>query len=191
MLLWLFVTMHLWSAPLTQGERDRAMSELHASRKMLVDAVSGLSEKQLNWKSGADRWTIAEIVEHLAITEDFLFGLYKQLAGGASVAGAKAELSDEEFLKAVRGRDQKISAPEAARPKKSFANTAKALEVFGERRANTIAYVETNQDQDLRLKILASMKVDGYQMFLLIAGHTQRHVAQIAEVKATGGYPKK
>lgn len=181
----------LGAAPMTQGERERAMSELHASRKMLVDAVAGLSEAQLNYKSAPDRWAIAEVVEHLAVTEDFLFGFYKQVAAGPASPGAKSEQADEDLLKVIRNRDQKVQAPEPALPKKTFASTAAALAAFNERRYNTIRYVETSQDQDLRAKIVPNMKMDAYQMFLLLAGHTQRHVAQIAEVKATPGFPKK
>ena len=33
--------------------------------------------------------------------------------------------------------------------------------------------------------------MDAYQMFLMLAAHAERHVAQIAEVKASPGYPKR
>jgi hypothetical protein len=32
--------------------------------------------------------------------------------------------------------------------------------------------------------------MDGYQWILLVAGHTERHVLQIEEVKREAGYPK-
>ena len=190
-LLSTLITIGLSAATLTQGERDRAMSELHASSKMLTDAVAGLSDKQLNYKAGPDRWSIAEVVEHLANGESFIFAMYKQVAGGASVAGAKAAMSDEELLKFMRNREKKFSAPEPIRPNKTFKSVAEALAAFKERRTNTISYVETTQDQDLRLKMVPQQGMDAYQVFLMIAGHTQRHVAQIEEVKQTAGYPKK
>src|SRR4051812_39011589 len=116
-LLFSLITMGLSAAPLTQGERDRAMSELYASSKVLTDAVAGVSEKQLNYKAGPDRWSIAEVVEHLALTETFIFGLYKQVSAAAPVAGAKTNVSDEDFLKAMRDREKKFTAPDPARPK--------------------------------------------------------------------------
>lgn len=176
---------------LTQGERNRAMSELHASRKMVVDSVAWLSAGQLNWKASAEKWSIAEVIEHLAMTEDFLFGFYQQVAKMPADAGAKAAQGDEEFMKGIRNRDQKVQAPDPATPKKVFPDTAAALKAFDERRLRTIAYVDTTKDQDLRLKIVPNMKMDAYQMFLLLAAHGQRHVAQIAEVKAAAGFPKK
>lgn len=185
------ISLALHAAPLTQGERDRAMSELHASRKIVIDAISGVSEKQLNWKAAQDKWSIAEVVEHLAITETFLFGFYKQVAAGPADPAAKAIQKDEDFLKSIRSRDQKVKAPDQATPQKSFANTAAALAAFKERRDNTIAYVQKTQDQDLRLKIVPDFKMDAYQMFLLLAAHAQRHTDQINEVKATTGFPGK
>lgn len=188
--IFLLIPLALHAASLTQGERDRAMSELHASRKIVIDATSGLSEKQLNWKASPDKWSIAEVVEHLAMTENFLFGFYKQVAAGPADPAAKAAQKDEDFLKSIRSRDQKVKAPDQATPKKSFPNTPAALAAFKERRDNTIAYVEKTQDQDLRLKIVPDFKMDAYQMFLLLAAHAQRHTDQINEVKATAGYPK-
>ncbi len=185
------ISLVLPAASLTQGERDRAMSELHASRKIVIDAVTGLTEKQLNWKAAPDKWSIAEVVEHLAMTETFLFGFYKQVASGPADPAAKAAQKDEDFLKSIRSRDQKVKAPDQATPKKSFASTAAALAAFKERRDNTIAYVEKTQDPDLRLKIVPDFKMDAYQMFLLLAAHAQRHTDQINEVKATSGFPGK
>jgi uncharacterized damage-inducible protein DinB len=189
--IFVLISLTLQADTLKQGERDRAMSELHASRKLVIDAVAGLSQNQLNWKSAPEKWSIAEVVEHLAITENFLFGTYKQIAAGPADPAAKAEQKDEDFLKAIRSRDQKVKAPDQATPKKSFPSTAEALAAFKQRRDNTIAYVEKTQDQDLRLKIVPGFKMDAYQMFLLLAAHAQRHTDQINEVKATAGYPKK
>ncbi len=176
---------------LTQNERNRAMSELHASRKMLIDATSGLGEKQLAFKPAPEKWSIAEIVEHLAITENFLFGFYQQVAKSTADPNAKASSTDEDLLKNLRNRQQKFQAPDPATPKKTFPSTAEALKAYDERRDRTIVYVETTQDQDLRHKIVPNFGMDGYQMFLMLAAHTARHVDQIAEVKAAAGYPAK
>ena len=179
------------AATLTKGERERAMSELHASRKMLIDAVSGLSRTQLNWKSAPDRWSIAEVTEHLALTEDFLFSLYKQTVASPADPAKMSAVKDEDFIKSIRSRAEKAKAPEAATPKKTFADTAAALAAFKERRDARIIFVETTQDADLRQKLVPNFGMDAYQLFLMLAAHTERHCDQIAEVKATAGYPAK
>jgi hypothetical protein len=169
---------------LTKGERDRAMSELHASRKQLIDAVSGLSEKQLAFQPSPGAWSIAEITEHLAMTEELLFSLHKQTAAAPADPAKSAAQKDEELLKSIRTRDQKVKAPEMVHPKKTFASTAQALAAFKERRDRTIAFVETTDGDNLRHKIVPNFGMDAYQIFLLMAAHTQRHVEQINEVKA-------
>lgn len=181
----------VFAQPLTKGERDRAMSELHASRKQLIDAVAGLSAKQLDFRASAEAWSIAEIAEHLAMTEDLLFNTHKQIAAGAADPAQTAKQKDEELLKAIRSRVEKFKAPPMLHPKKNFPDTAAALAAFKERRDRTIVFVETTTGDNLRHKIMPDFGMDAYQIFLMMAAHTQRHVEQIQEVKAAAGYPKK
>lgn len=167
------------------------MSELHASRKQLVDAASALSAAQLSWKAADDKWSIADIVEHVTATEPFLFNFYQQTAKTAADPAKKSPRTDMEVLKGVQNRDTKIQAPEPLKPAKVFPTTTAALAAFKERRDTTITFVHTTQDQGLRNKVVTYLEMDAYQMFLMIAGHTQRHVEQINEVKASPGFPGK
>jgi hypothetical protein len=179
------------AATLTKGERDRAMSELHASRKQVTDTVSGLSAAQLQWRPAAGKWSIGEVVEHLAIIEDMLFAMYQQVAAKPADPAAKSKSTDNDFLKAVRSRANPVQAPEPSTPKGTFASTEAALKAFQQRRDRNIAFVEKTEDQDLRQKIMPGFGTDAYQIFLLLAAHAQRHADQIAEIKATAGYPAK
>lgn len=185
----LTVSALLFAQPLTKGERDRAMSELHASRKQLVDALSGLSVKQLDFKAKPDAWSIAEVAEHLAMTEDLLFQTHKQVAASPADPAKAAKMKDEELLKAIRSRVEKIQAPPMLHPKKNFPSTAAALAAFQERRDRTIAFVESTDGDNLRHKVMPQYEMDAYQIFLMMAAHTQRHVEQIQEIKAAAGYP--
>src|SRR5260370_36675682 len=60
---------------LTQHDREFAMSHLHATRKMFLDSVAGLTPEQWTFKAAPDRWPTAECAEHVAAAEDFIFGL--------------------------------------------------------------------------------------------------------------------
>jgi len=57
---------------LSQHDRDFAMSHMHASRKVFLDAVAGLTPEQWNFKPGPDRWSVAQVMEHIAAAEDFI-----------------------------------------------------------------------------------------------------------------------
>jgi hypothetical protein len=174
----------------TQGERDRAMSELHATRKQLIDAVTGLSAQQLEFKSAPENWSIAEITEHLALTEDLLFETYQKTAAQPPSATAASTIKDEQVLAMMRNREEKRRAPGALVPQRTFPTTEAALAAFKQKRDRTIRFVETTQDEALRKKILEGFGIDAFQIFFMMAGHTERHVLQIEEVKREPGYPR-
>jgi hypothetical protein len=63
-------------------------------------------------------------------------------------------------------------------------------EFFSQRRERTLEYVRTTQNA-LRMHFDSGASgLDAYQWLLAIAGHTERHVLQINEVKADPRYPK-
>ena len=183
----------LFAATLTQAERDRAVSELENSRKQFLDSVAGLSPAQWNFKPDEKTWSVAECAEHIAVSEDVIFGMITQKFMQAPAApDQKSAVTDEFILAAVVNRTQKFQAPEILRPTHRFATPQEMLDHFKQSREHTIAYMRTTQD-DLRghfgdhpvLKTL-----DAYQWVLLLSAHSQRHTAQLNEVKANPNFPK-
>ncbi len=180
---------------LSQHDRDFAIDQLQASRKDFLNAVTGLTPEQLNFKAAPDRWSIAECAEHITISEDFIGGRIKdQIMKGPATPEKRAALkvTDEQIVKGVPDRSQKFKAPEPIVPTKRWPDLDTTVAHFKESRDANIAYVGTTQD-DLRNHLAphpALGMLDGYQWILLMSGHTQRHVAQIQEVKADPKYPK-
>ena len=176
---------------INNGERDRAMSYLHSSRKLFLDSTADLSPAQWSFKPGPDRWSIAEVAEHVALTEDFLFGYTQKLLQGPAEAKT-VTFKDEEVLKNMVDRSKKAQAPEPVRPTRKWTNPRDALAHFKSSRDKIIEYAEKTQD-DLRhhYAVMGPNTMDAYQMLLMIAGHSERHTAQINEVKASPDYPKK
>lgn len=180
--------------PLTQDERNRAMSELHASRKTFLDSVAGLSEAQWNFKPDANTWSIAECAEHIAVSEDKIFELIEQLMKSPADPSKKQEVQgkDELVLKAIADRSQKFKAPEMLVPTHRWPTQSALIDHFKESRDRTIAYVRDTPD-DLRSHFMPHpvMKtLDGYQWVLLLSAHTGRHTAQLNEVKTNPNFPK-
>ena len=56
----------------SQADKDHALAYLESTKKGVVDATKGLSDAQWNFKPAPDRWSIAEVMEHLAAAEDML-----------------------------------------------------------------------------------------------------------------------
>ncbi|MBI4877408.1 MAG: DinB family protein [Acidobacteria bacterium] len=182
--------------PLSRGERDRAMSELHATRKRLLDAIASLSEAQWKFKPAPEVWSIAQIADHLVVSEAELFGMIqnKILTSPADPAkGGAKRVKDDEVLKVMPDRSQKRTAPDFLAPAGKWPAQSAAVSEFKKRRDANIVYVGNTQDE-LRSHFgehRAVGNLDAYQWFLVIASHTERHVRQIEEVKAGAKYPKK
>jgi hypothetical protein len=133
-------------------------------------------------------------VELLALAEDFLIdNQRKTLSGPVATAEQRAATKgkDELIVKAIPDRTQKAQAPEPLRPGKRLGAKADVLNAFTERRGNTLAYAGKTTD-DLRGHVGESPlgPVDAYQWLLFIGAHTERHLAQIREVKADAQFPK-
>lgn len=180
----------------TKGERERGMSELHATRKMFLDAVAGLSNAQWDFKPSPTTWSVAECAEHIAISEDTLFELVtKKVMASPAAPEKRAEVTpnDAKVLKGFADRSSKFQAPESLRPARRWATKEELIAHFKESRDRTIRYLETTQD-DLRVHFAPHPVfglMDGYQWLLGIAAPSDRHTQQILEVKANPAFPKK
>src|SRR5213594_3632461 len=56
----------------TQAEKDKALQYLETTKKNILEATRGLSEAQWNFKPAPDRWSVAQVMEHIAAAEDFI-----------------------------------------------------------------------------------------------------------------------
>jgi hypothetical protein len=188
--LFAFVALHAQS--LQQGERQRALSELHATAKMFTDSIDQLTPVQWNFQAAPERWSIAECAEHIVLSEDMLFGLVQSLLKQPANPPEK-KVKDEEVLRVIADRGgRKATAPEALRPAHKFSTPQAAAARFKESREMVLEYVRTTSDP-LRVHFQphpALGPIDAYQWILLIGAHTDRHVQQIQEVKAAPGFPK-
>ena len=79
---------------------------------------------------------------------------------------------------------------EAREPKGQVGTAADGLAKFGKLRAAMLEYARTTRD-DLRTHTVQKSKTDLYQWLLMISTHSQRHLLQIQEIKASAGYPVK
>jgi hypothetical protein len=176
---------------LTRAEKEQALQYLSESRSGVLDAVKGLSEAQWKFKPAPDRWSVAEVVEHLALIEDvvtqnILGNIAKAPAGSAD---RDSKQVDTMILTKVPDRSTKYQAPPSATPTGRWTH-AEALEHFLGGRAQTIALFKSTPD--LRQHVIDHPvfgPLDGYEWVLAVAAHSARHTKQILEVKADPNFP--
>jgi hypothetical protein len=179
----------------SQADKDHALQYLESTKKGVLEATKGLSDAQWNFKPAPDRWSVAQVMEHLAAAEDMLRGMTQEqvMKTPAIPARDPAELKkiDDSVIAMVPDRSHKVDAPEPLRPTNRFGSPADAQKHFLESRAATEEYLKSTPD--LRAHAIDSpmgMKLDGYEWVLLIAGHSERHTKQVLEVKADPNFPK-
>ena len=180
--------------PLTAAERERAIEYLNSTHDQFLAVIQELSEKQWRFKPAPDRWSVAEVSEHIAVAEATIFGLVQQTLQSPAAPEKRAEVAgkDEIILTKVPDRSHKVQAPEMLRPTSRFATEADNVKAFEASRAATIDFVRTT-NEDLRDHFSAHPvfgTVDTYQWILLLAAHSERHTKQILEVKADPNFPK-
>ena len=61
-------------------EREFVLRHLADSRERLIRTVDGLSQEQRYFRSAEDRWSIAECVEHITVTESLFFKKVQEAA---------------------------------------------------------------------------------------------------------------
>jgi DinB superfamily len=178
----------------SQADKDRALQYLESTKKGVLDATKGLSDAQWNFKAAPDRWSVAEVMEHLAAAEDMIRGMtQEQLMKSPAVAVRDAEetkKADEAVLAMVPDRSHKVQAPEPLVPTNRFGSPAAAQKHFVESRAVTEEYLKNATGLRAHLGDSPMGKLDGYEFVLLIAAHSERHTKQMLEVKADPNFPK-
>ncbi len=192
----LLCNFNIAETPLTDQERKFAIDHLTQSKEKFMNAIKGLSKEQLNFKSSPESWSVTECAEHIAISENNIFGAVDGALKNAPDASKRSELksSDDDLLKMITDRSNKIKTGEAFVPSGKFGDIDGIVKEFTAKRDAHIAFVKDTKD-DLRDRVVkfpfASM--DSYQVIVFMSGHTlpPRHTAQIEEVKANANFPKK
>src|SRR5688572_19262791 len=90
-------------------------------RERLKKTVENLTDEQVNYLPEGERWSVAQIVEHLSLVEDGMTRISRKLLNEAKENGKASDGSvkiSEDFLrKAERSREQKLEAPDRVHPK--------------------------------------------------------------------------
>jgi hypothetical protein len=178
---------------LTAADREKALKYLESTRQGVEDATKGLSAAQWNFKAAPDKWSVAEVTEHIAAAEDYIRGMVveKVMTAPARPAGEDVTAIDAMVIQAIPDRSQKKQAPEPLKPTNRFGSPDGSLKHFLESRTTTEDFL--TKTPDLREHAADSplgKKLDGYEWVLFIAAHSERHTKQILEVKADPNFPK-
>lgn len=146
------------------------LSVLHATSAALARGIDGLSTQQLHTPEAPGRWSIAQVLQHLADSD--------------LVWGWRVRLILAHDRPAITGYDQDLWAD---RLHYAEADVAEALETFTILRRGNLKLIERATPDDLnRVGVHAERGEESVKHLIgLYAGHDLLHLKQIERIRAT------
>lgn len=177
---------------ISKEERKRALNLYDRAMSQTSEYIKGLSPEQLNFKPAEDSWSIADCVEHMALSETmFMDMLNKSLETPADPSKASMKSFDDKTLyNMITDRSQKVKTSAPLEPSNKWSSTKETFKAFKQARKDTEKFIR-NTDSDLRNHYaeLPIGPIDTYQMLLFGAGHQMRHNNQISEIMNHPDFP--
>lgn len=176
-------------------------SEIGKTNREAAELAAGLSEQELNWKPDATEWSVAQCLDHLAVTSR----AWEQILSDAIARGQKKFPVKEPprykptlvggwLIKQVVPESQrKFSAPKVFRPTEA-SNISNALQNFLDSQSQFLDFVRSARALDynktrLRSPVTALMRYSLADAFVVVAVHNRRHLAQARRVSELPTFP--
>jgi hypothetical protein len=175
---------------MTPAERERAVAYLAETRENLLRTARNLSPTQFEYKPAPDRWSVAECLEHIAVTEGFILANINNTLQQAG-ASSKSGFGDDGVVGMVVDRTNRIKGPDRLMPTGRWPHEQLLgeFEVARKRTAEFAAATDAPlREHGFPHPMLGHL--DCYQWLLLIGAHGERHRLQAEEVMAHAGFPR-
>jgi uncharacterized damage-inducible protein DinB len=154
----------------------------------LRTAVATVAPDRRAERPGPDRWSVAEVLEHLAMVDNSIAKACTRQLATARESGLPPESDTFSVLESLpiaelANRERVLPAPERLRPKGIDADAAwREIETA---RARLLEFVHASDGLALGQVSFphpALGPLNLYQWLLFVAGHHARHAAQIREI---------
>lgn len=182
---------------LTPEQIATASRHLMQTRDSLLESVSGLSAAQWQFKPAPDRWSVAEVLEHIILIETAILHNVRATIE-APLAPPEWEPSQiDDFIltqvpKRTRFADRqdppKFNAPPQLWPTGRW-STTEAVAIFSDARERNLQMLTPGLLRGRVIPHPALGPWDGYQWLLGAGSHCSRHTSQIRELKEEPGFP--
>ena len=184
---------HDHNVAITSDERQRLTRRLEETRDHLLRLTRNLTPEQLDYKPAADRWSVAENLEHLTIAEGRVVARVEDTVRGSVDPSRRSawEGREEALMQAVEDRGSRFQAPDFIQPKGQWRHQElfRQLEAA---RLRTLEFAATT-NAGLRQHFFPHPvfgELDCYQWLLIAGSHFERHRRQIEEIMADTNFPR-
>jgi hypothetical protein len=175
----------------THPRLQELFAYLGVRRNALREAVDAVPEAQRNQQPEPDRWSVAEVLEHLALVEGRFKTFISDRLSEARASGLAAELETGSVVgtfdqAGILDRSSKHVAPDPVRPQSLDWKTAWSR-LEDARRSFLDVYLSGDglalADVHFVHPRLGSLNL--YQWAVWLGGHEARHTEQIREIAVT------
>lgn len=164
-----------------------ANDNIHARLK---ETITKLNDEQLAFLPDGEKWTIAHIVEHIAIVKDGMSRISAKLLAQAQSAGkqsdGKAILTENFAKKAAEARELKFEAPDRVQPTGKLTVNECLAKMEESRLAleKLRPLFETVECSDYKFPHPFMGELSAHEWLALVGGHEARHLTQIEKILA-------
>jgi hypothetical protein len=168
---------------------QEVLGVLDDTRSALKSAIADIPADKRSLRPTADRWSVAEVVEHLGIVEARIAQMISEKIAAARQAGLGAETDATPVapmldINTVINRSKPITASEASQPNAGL-SADDGMKVLSDRRASLRQAVTAADGLALGAVEIPHARLgtlNVYQWLIFLAGHEARHTDQIREV---------
>jgi DinB family protein len=184
---------------------DPELKEYEHQLAQIDDAVrsllTGLNDQQLNWRPGADRWSIGECLVHLAIAGEVYAPVLDQGIASARAAGYKGQgpfryrWLDRTFVRYAEPPPRfRLKTPRTFVPTPPTHTVRDVAERFARMQNGIRTRLQAANGLDLKRQRVTSpasarVTISLGAAFALLAAHERRHVWQATRVQEAPGFP--
>ena len=165
---------------------EEAFAANDAIRGKLKETVAALTEEQLDARPDGEKWSVKQIVEHVAMVNDGVVRICSKLLSKAEAAGHAAtgfSISSEFLEKAMGSADAKLEAPEIVRPGAApLADSLAKLDAATETLKVLREKFEKFDGTDPKFPHPYFGDLSAQEWFVLSGAHEGRHLRQIRHI---------
>ncbi|KGR79306.1 DinB family protein [Ureibacillus manganicus] len=154
-------------------------------REELLQVIEGLTDEQINEVVEDGKWTIAQVLEHLYLTEKIVV---RSFSGAQHITAENPVKLRKVHL--TQDRSQKVNAPKFLVPSNEYQTVEQLSEKLKKSRESLQAFMSEVSENDLNGKFLPHPFFDKLtlnQWVEFLGYHEKRHIAQIEELKMALG----
>lgn len=169
----------------------RSIDDLYRSNEKIHEkfrtVVTAIADEHAAALPDGEKWSVAQIVEHVSIVEGGILRICSKLLGEAEAAGQAngGELDFAEFMRKVEGSaDTKLEAPERVHPVngRSIAESLDSMKESGKAFDGLREKFEMFDGNAFKFPHPYFGDLSAVEWLALSGGHKARHLAQIKRV---------